>query len=168
MVVVDEDEVLSLVGRIGADAVFVVVVVVEIDVEVEVERAGQVTEPQARSVGQQPPPKVAGQDWKPELQVRDLVIIEVVVAVEAVVVLGVITTTWVTVVVEPGSEEGVTIRVVVIVWTGAGTEAADTRETVVVVVRGEETEVEDSTDVMVATGRVVRDVAVPATTPERS
>lgn len=44
----------SLVGRMGATADAVVVVV---------ERAGQEALPQAREVGQQPPPRVEGQDW---------------------------------------------------------------------------------------------------------
>jgi len=44
-----------LVGRTGGAAV---------------DNGGQVTEPQARSVWQQPPPRLAGHVWKPGLQVN--------------------------------------------------------------------------------------------------
>jgi hypothetical protein len=37
---------------------------------IEVVDAGQLTEPHERSVGQHPPPSVAGQDLKPEEHVR--------------------------------------------------------------------------------------------------
>lgn len=61
-----------LVGRIGAAAVpaavlvLGVVVVGEVAVDVgaaAADTAGQSDGPQARSAGQQPPPRLAGQDW---------------------------------------------------------------------------------------------------------
>lgn len=55
-------ELVPEVGRTGAAAVAVGVV----------ESGGQLGEPQARSVGQQPPPRLWGQDWKPGVQLRGL------------------------------------------------------------------------------------------------
>jgi len=57
MVVVVTTVVVRLVGRTGGTGA------------AEVVEAGQLAEPQLRSVGQQPPPREAGQERKPELQV---------------------------------------------------------------------------------------------------
>lgn len=54
--------VVRLVGRTGGAAFAELVV--------EVVDAGQLAEPHSRSVGQQPPPRDAGQERKPEEQVR--------------------------------------------------------------------------------------------------
>ena len=62
------------VGRMGATAE-------REAVEVVVEEAGQNMEPQARSLGQQPPPSVAGQDWKPREQVVEVRVMTAVVVV---------------------------------------------------------------------------------------
>lgn len=54
--------VVSVVGRTGGAAVA--------EEEELVVEGGQLIEPHDRSVGQQPPPKEAGQDWYPDEQVR--------------------------------------------------------------------------------------------------
>lgn len=54
----------SLVGRTGGRAL-----VALLDVEEAVDSAGHSADPHALSVGQHPPPKLAGQDLKPVLQV---------------------------------------------------------------------------------------------------
>ena len=66
------------------------------------DNGGQVSEPHARSVGQQPPPKEEAQDRKPEEQVKTFGVVDVVdvVVVVVVVVLEV---------------EGVTVEVVITV-----------------------------------------------------
>ncbi|KAI9688433.1 MAG: hypothetical protein M1822_001382 [Bathelium mastoideum] len=63
VVVTDAGSVPPLVGRTGGTAV------TPVDDPVLLGRAGQPGEPHARSVGQQPPPRLAGQDWKPVVQV---------------------------------------------------------------------------------------------------
>jgi len=62
------------VGRMGAAAAGLLVVLVDVDGDADVEgegegdaedgvEAGHSLAPHARSVGQQPPPRVVGQDW---------------------------------------------------------------------------------------------------------
>ena len=67
-------EVVSEVGRTGATAE-------REALEVLVVEAGQNMDPQARSVGQQPPPSVAGQDWKPGEQVEEVMVMTAVAVV---------------------------------------------------------------------------------------
>jgi hypothetical protein len=76
VVVVVSTVVVRLVGRTGGSGVALE----------DVESAGQLAEPQARSVGQQPPPRLAGHERKPVEHVRgreaEAVMVTVLVTVE--------------------------------------------------------------------------------------
>lgn len=97
----------ALVARTGALALAVLVVVVVVVGVV----AGQTGEPQALSVGHQPPPRLAGQVRNPARDVVDIIAGDDVGVEE---VEGVTVKTWVTVV-GARLEEGVMMRVVVTV-----------------------------------------------------
>ncbi len=92
MVIVVSTVVVRLVGRTGGSGV-------ALDVE-DVERAGQLAEPHARSVGQQPPPRLAGQERKPAEHVGERV-------AEDVMVLVIVT-------VETSGTSGVTLEIEVV------------------------------------------------------
>jgi len=88
VVVVVSSVVVRLVGRTGGCGIALdsdVVVIVAVVVDEGVERAGQFTLPHARSVGQQPPPNVAGQERNPEEQVKGSVAEDVTVMVFVIV-----------------------------------------------------------------------------------
>lgn len=143
----------TLVGRTGAAAVPV------LDI------GGQVGEPQARSVGQQPPPKLDGQVWYPVVQLCCPCTINVDDG--AGFVEGVTVIVWMTVV-AAALVEGYTIMVVVTVCTdkGFGTDAAVITSVIVVVEYVEAGMLEIVVPaVTVATGRVVVVICVPTRIP---
>jgi hypothetical protein len=106
------------VGRMGGTTCADDVVIVEVLRVVEVvlfrqRRLG----PQMRSVGQQPPPRVAGQDWKPEVQDEGLGVVDVVLRVDVVDVE------------EGGTGMGtVEVEVLVVVGGGGGEDEGDKEE----------------------------------------
>jgi hypothetical protein len=73
VVVVVSTVVVKLVGRTGGSGV-------PLDCK-DVDKAGQLADPHARSVGQQPPPRLAGHDRKPVEHVRESVAEDVIVLV---------------------------------------------------------------------------------------
>jgi hypothetical protein len=145
-----------LVGRTGGAAV---------------DSGGQVTEPQARSVWQHPPPRLAGHVWKPGLQVNGpwpedegLIgvagINNVVDALEDGRMVVVSTT-----VVVKASPEDVTTRVVVVVQIEPGCEPELAGMTKVWVVVLSDNVDHEAPVVTVTIGNVVVVVAVDAYTP---
>jgi hypothetical protein len=107
--VIWEDEVVGEleVGRKGGATGSVVVV--EVLVEVEVDEKQSLLVPHIMSVAQHPPPREAGQDWKPDVHVEEGLWMELVVlGVDVVVATGGGTTTTfveVLILVEGGGED---------------------------------------------------------------
>lgn len=140
-VVVDES--LALVARKGADgAALVVTMVVAGQDPVEIELVPEVADkhrfpgPQARSVGQQPPPRFTGQVWSPHGQLK-------VVCKEVFVSVGVLLLAVEVVIVVVLD---IAVEVVVDVWTGRTTEVMTT-------VVGDDEETTCVTVVITVTGR---------------
>jgi hypothetical protein len=106
VIVVGAAVVVYVVGRTGA-----------LGVSVE-GRAGQYGDPQARSVGQQPPPDEAGHDLKPEVQVSTLLLGVLEVGVTIIEVLVVLVETNGTLV-DTGGGTGTIVLVEVTVVGGA-------------------------------------------------
>jgi hypothetical protein len=146
-----------LVGRTGGAAV---------------DKGGQVNDPQARSVWQQPPPRLAGHVWKPGLQVNGpwpedegLIGVEEIGDVVGAVEGGRMVVVWTTVVVK-AFPEVVTTNVVVVVQIEAVCEPELAGITNVWVVVLSDNVDHEAPVVTVTIGNVVVVVAVDTYTPD--
>jgi hypothetical protein len=145
---------LALVARKGADGVALVVTMVvagqdpvEMEFIPEVADKHRFPDPQARSVGQQPPPRLTGQAWSPQGQLK-VVCKEVFVSVGVRLLVVVVVVVVVVIVVLD-----IAVEVVVDVWTGRTTEVTTT-------VVGDDEETTCVTVATTVTGRGTPDLAM--------